>query len=243
MVNLSLDEYYFADSIDCIVAVGDFEAFVNKNRKLYDLYRMLTKCGIPCDYEYAYHDGDEVIPGITFPKQYSEEEIISGLPGIMIACENEELHLLATPCYSGIEQAIEFEIPVEDDDAFMIFEYNDALDYFSDIFSTKSVLYMYNYINALFSIITHDHSAYLIPFSKNWVATYWTKIFSDGTLSYDRLQSYELTIPNKGKSWEYLQSHIMTIDEEKKLSELYTSVKNIISDIQKSYKKSLSTKK
>lgn len=235
MMNLNLDEFYFAACVDSIVEVEDFEAFVNKNRKLYDLYRMLTKCGIHCDYEYAYYDGDEVIPGIIFPKHFNEEEIISGLPGIMIASKNEELYLLATSFYSEIEQAIEFEVPVQDSDMLIFFDYDEDLDYCCDIFSTKSVLYMYNYINALYSIIANGHRAYLIPFAKNRVATYWTKIFSDGTLSYDRFDSFEL-IPRKGDDWEHHISYQMTNDEEKRLGEIYTSVKKIVSDIQQSYK-------
>lgn len=243
MMNLNSDEYYFAESVDCIVAIGDFEAFVNKNRKLYELHRMLTKCGIHCDYEYAYHDGDEVIPGIIFPKNRNDGETIPGLPGIMVASKNEELYLFATSCYSVIEQAIEFEVPVKDNDTSMFVDYDEELDYFRDIFSTKSVLYMYNYINALYSIIIGGHDAYIIPFAQNKVATYWTKIFSDGTLSYDRLDFFEFTIPEKGKSWEGWEMHIMTIDEEKMLSELYACFKKIVSDVQQSYKKLLNDKK
>lgn len=241
MMNLNSDERYFAESIDCIVAVGDFEAFVNKNRKLYDLYRLLTGYGLYCEYEYAYHDEDEVIPGISFPEYRDEDGPDNGLPGIIVTCENGELHLRATPYYSGIKQAIEFEIPLNEDDMLMIFEPNEDLNYFSNIFSTESVEFMYHYICALSDLMFED-GAYLIPFSKDKVSVYWTKLFADGNLSYDRFTSYEI-IPKKDDDWEFCVSYQMTIDEEKKLGELYACVKEIVSDIQQSYKKLLNDKK
>ena len=82
----------------------------------------------------------------------------------------------------------------------------------------------------------------MIPFSKDNVAVYWTKLFVDGNLSYDRFTSYEI-IPKKDDDWELCVSYQMTIDEEKKLGELYACVKEIISDIQQSYKKLLNDKK
>lgn len=149
MTKLSRDEFYFALSIDGITPIDDYETFVNKNRNLCDLYRMLTKDGIHCDYECAYHSGEDVIPGIIFPKYYDGKEIDPGLPGTMVICEDGKLQLLATPSYSGIEQAIEFEVPVNDNDWFKIFEHNEGLDYLFKIFSTKSICHMYNFIRSI----------------------------------------------------------------------------------------------
>lgn len=239
MNKLSRDEFYFALSIDGIIPVNDYEAFVNKNKKLCDLYRRLIEYGFHCEYEYAYHDGDEVIPGIIFPEYRDKEELDYGLPGIMVICKNKEFHLLATPDYAGIEQAIEFEVPVNDDDAIEVFEYDEDLNYLVDIFSTKSIPYMYHYL-CLLSDLMIENAAYLIPFSKNKVAVYWTTMFSDGVLSYDRINIYEI-IPKNGGDWEYVERYKATNEEEKRLGKLYASVKAIIADIQQSYIKTLAT--
>ncbi len=42
----------------------------------------------------------------------------------MVASKNEELYLFATFCYSVIEQAIEFEVPVKDNDTSMFVDYD-----------------------------------------------------------------------------------------------------------------------
>lgn len=229
------DLFEFAFAIDNIVAVGDFEEFFNKHRKLVELYDLLRQYGLVPEYEYAYHKDGDVIPCIVFYPFIEDDLENPGLPGIMITSENGMLHLQATDTVYSIDEAIELNIS-DADDLFDPTEYYDN-GYIQEVFATDSVSDMGLYLSCL-SNIEFVSGGLLVPITKERVATYWTKLLDNGKISYDRVTIHrvELGTYEDGEP-EYAFTINACIDESEEniLIDRLAAVKAIISEISENY--------
>lgn len=222
-------------NLDAIVSIDNPEQFIMENTKLIELYKMLTRYGLDCEYEYAYHDNEKVIPAII---SYGgiNDELDPGLPGIAVISKNNRLYLVATSQYSGVKEAIEFENKNDDVISMVdLSDYNDGNDYFIEIFDTSSAKEMCQYLETL-SSIEYRSGGYLIPLSRYRVASFWTKLLMEGSISFDRIHPYLI---QSGKHFDeeldFDERYDLSHDEEQLLAKILELVKNSIKEIQSEY--------
>ena len=235
MMDFNHDQKMLLLNLDAIVSIDNREQFIMENTKLIELYKMLTRYGLDCEYEYAYHDNEKVIPAII---SYGgiDDELDPGLPGIAVISKNNRLYLVATSQYSGIKEAVEFEN--KDDDVISMVDltdYNNSNDYFIEIFETSSTKEMCQYLETL-SSLEFRTGGYLIPLSRYRVASFWTKLLTDGSISFDRIHTFLI---QSGKPFDeeldFDERYDLSHEEEQLLTKIIDLVKNSIKEIQYEY--------
>lgn len=236
MKELKKDELYFANTIDGLVEVDDIYSFVAANKKLIALHNQLMKYGIMCEYEYAFHENDDIIPALYFDRTMDDGISDPGLPGIAVISRNNQLILVATPDFTGIYEAIEFEDFTSDKISEIEFtEPDDQETYFDEIFATDSVKSMMTYITTL-SMLQFQTGGYIIPLSREYIVIYWTRIMRDWNLSYERTLIYKI-ISDLNEDGDFNSEEVCYVPEheECQLAKQLTILRKLIEYVRSQY--------